>query len=77
MEKLPRFKAIEFYGDGDPMFGGAADDRVLGPGGRFLTAQESWTTPPAVYVTRAAAEYAATHASNKRKGSLLGFVQVR
>lgn len=30
------FIAMEFWGKGDPMFGGEADDRPLGKNGQFL-----------------------------------------
>jgi hypothetical protein len=30
------FEAMEFYGKGDPYFGGSADDRPLGRNGQFL-----------------------------------------
>lgn len=31
------FVVVEFYGKGDPAFGGSADDRPLGKSGEFLT----------------------------------------
>lgn len=31
---------IEYHGEGDPCFGGHADDRALGPGGMILDRQQ-------------------------------------
>lgn len=53
------------------MFGGSADDRVLGKGGKFLTGA-GWTRRDyARFPSKEAALAAGEAAANKRKGSLL------
>jgi len=65
---------IEYYGDGDPAFGGLADDRPLGVNGQILdrAARIHARTPVAEYATIEAAHDAAKAISNRRPNSLLG-----
>lgn len=65
-----RYIVLEFYGKGDPMFGGGADDRVLGKNGAFLTGVHSRSD----YKTFPSKESALAHgeaASNRRPGGKL------
>lgn len=63
---------IEYWGDGDPAFGGSADDRVLGPDGMILTLQKRWFTEPVLFTSLEAAHEAAKHITNRRTDSILG-----
>jgi len=65
---------VEFYGTGDPFFGGNADDRPLGINGRFLTAKEQSQArvPTAKFSTIEEAVAAGRAASNPRPNSLIG-----
>lgn len=66
-----QFICAEFHGNGDRMFGGTADDRMLGKDGKFLTGA-GWTRRDyARFPSKALALAAGEAASNKRKGSLL------
>lgn len=61
---------IEYCGDGDPAFGGTADDRVLGIEGQILARHAR--TAVAEFATIEAAHEAAKVISNRRPNSLLG-----
>lgn len=62
---------MEFHGKGDPMFGGAADDRILGKNGFFLTGVHS-RDDYGTFGSETAALRAAEDAPNRRlKGLLL------
>lgn len=64
---------IEYHGDGDPAFGGAADDRPLGPEGLILTRGEQLQgIKPRVFATLEAAHDAAKQVKNRRPNSILG-----
>lgn len=60
---------MEFYGDGDPFFGGEADDRPLGINGRFLTTAETYKIMIAEFPDKHAAVKAGGIAMNRRAGS--------
>lgn len=62
---------MEFWGNGDPFFGGSADDRPLGKAGEFLRGVYVWTEV-AEFETREAAEAAAAQARNPRAGGKIG-----
>lgn len=66
-------KVIEFCGDGDPAFGGKADDRVLAADGRIGVGAFA---APAVFPTIEAAHQAAIAIPNRRHGSSLGVLPV-
>lgn len=68
-----RFTVIEFRGQGDPYFGGAADDRPLGVTGEFLTGCYRGSSI-AEFPSEAAARSAANAATNRREGALLGVI---
>jgi hypothetical protein len=69
------YTVIEFYGKGDPFFGGAADDRPLGKSGQFLT--RPYTRDAiAEFTTKDDAEKAVA-AANLRKGGLVGYIPIR
>lgn len=63
--------AMEFWGKGDPFFGGSADDRPLGKVGEFLRGCYVWSDV-AEFGTREAAESAAVAATNRREGGKIG-----
>ena len=65
----PRFIAVEFFGKGDPFFGGTADDRPLLKDGRF--ASHPRPEDIAEFLTKEAALEAARKAPNRREGGLL------
>jgi hypothetical protein len=67
-------KVIEFSGNGDPAFGGRADDRVLGADG--LISDHHQRQVPAVFPTIEAAHQAAIAIPNRRPGSCLGVLPV-
>jgi hypothetical protein len=62
---------VEFWGDGDPFFGGKADDRSLGINGSIL-ARGTKRAVPAVFATLEHAHEAAKRIPNRRAGSVLG-----
>lgn len=68
---------IEFYGDGDPAFGGSADDRSLGTDGRLIEGPY-WGSvagsriKTARFETIESAHAAALRIPNLRPGGLLG-----
>ena len=66
-----RFIVMEFHGKGDPMFGGGADDRVLGKNGAFLTGFHS-RDDYGTFASKDEALQAGEAAINRRaKGKLL------
>lgn len=65
---------VEYCGDGDPFFGGNADDRTLGPDGLILTHQMRLRTEPVEFASLELAHEAAKHIVNRRPGSLLGIL---
>lgn len=65
---------VEFCGDGDPAFGGSADDRTLGPDGLILTHQMSMRTDPVEFASLELAHEACKHIVNRRPNSLLGIL---
>jgi hypothetical protein len=67
------FVALELQGTGDPMFGGAADDRPLGHSGAFLTGSYVWHRDVVHFPTREAAESAAAQAK-RRPASLISVI---
>lgn len=62
---------LEFYGKGDRMFEGSADDRVLGASGKFLTGAGWSRADYGRYPTKAIALAAAEAAPNRRAGGKL------
>lgn len=64
-----RFIAVEFYGKGDPFFGGTADDRPLLKNGRFASCPRREDV--ARFPDREASIAAAEKAPNRRPGGLL------
>lgn len=67
-------KVVEFFGDGDPAFGGAADDRPLGPGNVILDCRAKLVQKAVVFATLEEAHAAALKISNRRENSLLGIL---
>jgi len=64
---------IEFYGDGDPAFGGSADDRALGPAGEILNRQRrAEGVEPIEFGAIEDAHLACQAIVNRRPGSILG-----
>ncbi|MEW6163616.1 MAG: hypothetical protein AB1642_00995 [Pseudomonadota bacterium] len=63
---------IEFHGDGDPAFGGNADDRPLGIDGLIL--ERGSNAPRAEFKTIEEAHEAARAIKNRRPGSILGLL---
>lgn len=63
---------IEYWGDGDPAFGGSADDRTLAPDGQIHTRETSLKTGAAEFRTLEEAHEACKAIPNRRPGSLLG-----
>lgn len=61
------FEVIEFFGDGDPYFGGEADDRILGKSGSFLVGFYS-LDQVAKFATEEEARHALEVAPNRRVG---------
>lgn len=64
----------EYHGDGDPAFGGQADDRMLGPDGVILCRHQRIQTEPIEFATLELAHGAAAAVMNRRPGSILGIV---
>lgn len=64
---------MEFAGNGDPAFGGSADDRALMQDGR-IRSRSSSADAPAVFATIEAAHIAARGLGGRRPGSVLGVV---
>lgn len=67
---MSRWICLEFHGKGDPMFGGGADDRVLGKHGAFLTGSHS-RDDYGTFATKEGALAAGEGASNRRKAGKL------
>ncbi len=63
---------IEYWGHGDPGFGGSADDRALGPDGLILDWQTRRVHKPLEFATVESAHEAAKQIRNRRKDSILG-----
>lgn len=63
---------VEFYGTGDPAFGGSADDRALGPNGAILSRIDMLSVKPLVFVSIDDAHEAAKTVVNRRPNSMLG-----
>jgi len=68
-----RFRAMEFYGTGDPYFGGNAEDRVLGKSGAFLRGFYQ-RADIAEFPTREEALAAGERATNRRNGGKVGIL---
>ncbi|TAL80705.1 MAG: hypothetical protein EPN77_19395 [Candidimonas sp.] len=64
---------IEYFGDGDPHYGGAADDRALGVDGKILLSSSS-SAPAATFATVEDAHLAAVAIPNRRANSILGVI---
>jgi hypothetical protein len=62
---------IEYFGDGDPAFGGSADDRPLGKAGNILN-RPYRGEDVAVFPSVEEAHQAALKIGNRRPSSLLG-----
>lgn len=73
--KVLGYEVTEFFGKGDPFFGGSADDRPLGKSGEFLTGVYV-LSEIARFETKEEAEAAVAKAT-KRKGGLIGISEVR
>lgn len=73
---MTKFVALEFYGDGDPMFGGSADDRPLKADGTFRSSANFYS-PTATFTTAGAAVAAAMRAPNRRKGGSISALEQR
>lgn len=65
-----RWIVMEFHGKADPMFGGNANDRVLGKNGAFLTGFHT-RSDYGSFPSKDAALRAAERASNRRPKGLL------
>lgn len=63
---------IEDHGEGDPCFGGHADDRALGPGGMILDRQQRLNVASMQFTSVEAAHEACKGIKNRRPDSLLG-----
>jgi hypothetical protein len=66
------FQVWEFYGTGDPFFGGNADDRIL----RADDGQFGSKGPVAQFKTYHEAQLAAERAGNRRRGSLVSILEI-
>ena len=73
--KITGYTVAEFYGKGDPYFGGGADDRPLSKAGEFLTGCYS-LSEVARFDTAGAAQQAAD-AATQRPGGKIGIIPVR
>ncbi|MFC6674316.1 hypothetical protein [Marinobacterium aestuariivivens] len=69
-------EVMEFYGDGDPFFGGRACDLVLSKDGRLVDQPTIRTGEAAVFMTIEEAHEAAKGIPNRRPGSILGVLPV-
>ena len=67
---------IEYSGDGDPAFGGSADDRALGHNGLILERMQRLNQEPVTFKTIEAAHEAAKLITNRRENSILGVAPV-
>jgi hypothetical protein len=68
------FTVIEFWGKGDPFFGGTADDRPLGTSGRFLTGSYN-RADVAHFETREHGLAAGEAAPNRRRAGRIGTIE--
>ena len=68
------FVCMEFYGQGDPFFGGSADDRTLLTDGCF--GHRSGRNPPARFVDAKTALEAGRKAVNRRGSALLSAIEM-
>jgi len=68
------FGLIEFHGDGDPAFGGNADDRAILTTGRVAERTRLGQPPAAEFADLESALAAAQAIPNRRPGSILGLV---
>lgn len=69
-----RFVCMEFYGQGDPFFGGSAEDRTLLTNGCFGHSSEC--TPPARFVDMRTALEAGRKAFNRRDSAFLSAIEM-
>lgn len=67
---MKQFICLEFFGSGDPFFGGKADDRPLGSSWSFLRGVHS-RSDYAYFNSREAALNAGNAAANRRPGGKL------
>ncbi len=67
---------IEYFGDGDPAFGGSADDRALGPAGVILDRQDRMHTQPVSFSCIDDAHVAAKAIKNRRANTILGVAPI-
>lgn len=67
-------KVVEFFGSGDQAFGGAADDRPLGPDNIILDSRAQLVQSAIVFETLEEAQAAALKITNRRENSLLGIL---
>lgn len=65
-------KLVEHLGNGDPAFGGTADDRVVMKNGRLKESPTYTDEDEAVFTTLAEAHEVAKKIPNRRPGSILG-----
>lgn len=70
------YTVCEFYGTGDPFFGGTASDRPLGVSGEFLSGTYH-LSQVAQFADYWDAERAAYAAANRRRGGKIGIIPVR
>ncbi|WP_157497478.1 hypothetical protein [Diaphorobacter sp. J5-51] len=69
------FTVIEYLGNGDPAFGGNADDRALGANGEILDRQRRCEgVHPLIFSTIEEVHLACQAIKNRREGSILGLV---
>ena len=69
------YGVVEFYGTGDPYFGGDAEDRSLGWDGEFLVGGHH-VSERALFETEQDAQLTAEAARNKRKGGLISVLEI-
>lgn len=65
-----QFFCVEYWGRGDPFFGGNAEDRTLGRSGLFLTGSHG-PGEVAAFDSAQAAQDAGEAAANRRPGGLI------
>jgi len=68
------FKVMEFYGTGDPFFGGNANDKILSKSGELVEQWKAGLDDVAVFPTMEAAHEAAKRITNLRPGGLLDVI---
>lgn len=68
-------EVVEFYGQGDPAFGGNSDDRPLGTNGSIVDPRSS-VSAVAQFPDIDAAHNAAQTIPNRRPGSILGAIPI-